>query len=84
LVVKNIKDQVLLFEANGAIGVGIMPWSRFISKNHYKNQEMYMMDYLEWFLENCMWRGKNSFMRRLRNLYKIIWVGNINFHLRNI
>jgi hypothetical protein len=82
--VKNIKEQVLLFEANGAIGVGIMPWSRFIGKNHYKLQEMYGIDYVEWCFGSYMWRGTSSSMKRLRSLSSRIWDGNTNFHLRLI
>jgi hypothetical protein len=83
-VVKNIKEQVLLFEANGVIGVGIMPWNRFIAKNYYKKQEMYCKYYLELCLENYILKERRSFMKRLKNLYNIIWVESINFQLKNI
>lgn len=38
VVLKNVRGDVLLFEANGGIGVGIMPWHKFIEKKYYKKQ----------------------------------------------
>ena len=42
VVLKNVKDDVLLFEASGVSGVGIIPWRKFISKRWYKDQDMYL------------------------------------------
>ena len=43
VVLKNIRGEVVLFQANGGIGVGVMPWHKFISKRYYKKQEMYFV-----------------------------------------
>lgn len=47
IVLKNVRHDVLLFEANGGVGVGIMPWHKFVSKKLYKKQEMYLLGHSE-------------------------------------
>ena len=44
-VLKNLKNDVLLFEASGGVGVGIIPWKKFITKKWFKDQEMYFLSY---------------------------------------
>ena len=39
-VIMNCKSEPLIFEANGGFGVGIMPWSQFISKKFYANYDL--------------------------------------------
>ena len=44
-VLKNLKNDVLLFEASGGVGVGIIPWKKFIKRGWYKDQDMYFKSY---------------------------------------
>jgi hypothetical protein len=40
IILKNMRDNVLLFEAKGGTGVGIVPWEKFIKRKWFKDQEM--------------------------------------------
>lgn len=40
IVLKNGKGDCLILEANGGFGVGLMPWSRLVSKQWFKQYEL--------------------------------------------
>lgn len=40
VAILNSKGEALLFEANGGFGVGICPWSRFISRKWHEQYDL--------------------------------------------
>lgn len=40
VVLLNSKGDIVLFEANGGLGVGVCPWNRFILKRWYQMYDL--------------------------------------------